>query len=109
MGALVHGPSRCLGLGAKCLPRVSFVSHDKPDAFGFISPADVIRSAHIIPAFVHGRTSTLLASPSLARANGKNEEEEDNDWTSAYVNMYVMSIFSFYAPERRETYLSVGL
>lgn len=87
------------GWKAKRLPRVSFVPHDRPDAFGFINPANVIRGAHIIPAFVHGRTSTLLASPSIARAHGRDEEDEENDWASAYVNMYVISTRSLLCAE----------
>lgn len=69
------------------IPRLGFVHESERDAFGFVNPADVVRSAHLIPAYHYGRTSTLLTSPSLARSQGKNIEEEEDDWDSMYVNM----------------------
>lgn len=87
-------PVEAWGWVAKRLPRLRFVSHDEPDAFGFVNPANVIRCAHIIPAFVYGRTTALLPSQSLGRANGMEEEDEDEDWDSVYVNMYVNLLFA---------------
>lgn len=75
------------GWAKKRLPRLRFVQHDKPDAFGFVNPADVIRGIHIIPAFYYGRTSLILPNPSLARACGRDAEVEEDDWEFAYVNM----------------------
>lgn len=80
-------PVNDFGWAKKRLPRLRFAHENDPDAFGFINPADVVRSAHLIPAYHYGRTSTLLTSPSLARSHGKDEEEEEDDWESMYVNM----------------------
>lgn len=76
----VRGPS---SLQQRRLPRVSYVPADNAGAFGFLDPALVVRATHLIPAFHHGFTAELLASPSLARVNSEN----DMDWTSKYVNM----------------------
>lgn len=79
--------SRC-GWAAKRLPRVSFLAQDDPNAFGFINPADIIRGAHLIPAFIYGGVGEdLLSSPSLARFHGGDSEDECDDWNSMYVNM----------------------
>jgi hypothetical protein len=51
-------------------------------AFGFINPADVIRGVHLIPGFLHGKTSDLLG-PSLVRP----DKDENQDWRYYYVNM----------------------
>jgi hypothetical protein len=39
------------GWRAKRLIQLGFVPGNGPDAFGFIDPAQVIRSLHLIPAF----------------------------------------------------------
>lgn len=49
------------------LHRVQFLPDTDPDAFGFLDPHAVIRGAHIIPGFAHGKTSSLLRGPSIAR------------------------------------------
>lgn len=71
------------GPAKMCLPRMGFIPHTEPAAFGFIDPRDVIRSAHMIPAFAHGRTECYLPPSPAARAPCEN----DNDWTYYYVNM----------------------
>jgi len=43
------------GWAARKLDRVQFASMSDNDAFGFVDPSDVLRSCHIIPAFVRGR------------------------------------------------------
>lgn len=71
------------------LDRVGFVPHDADSApFGFLDPAHILRGAHLIPAFAHGRTDDLLQGPTLARDPG-----ELDDWQFFYVNRFV--IFSY--------------
>jgi hypothetical protein len=67
------------------LPKIGFVESSDNYAFTFLDPAQVIRGAHIIPAFSEGRTSALLpVTKSVARI--LNPEEED-DYLNFYVNM----------------------
>ncbi|KAJ7760884.1 hypothetical protein DFH07DRAFT_740473, partial [Mycena maculata] len=71
------------GLGGwkfKRLHRVGFIDADQ--AFGFLDPAEIIRGCHLIPAFHHGRTSSLLG-PSIAR---HYHGEDNEDYTYYYVN-----------------------
>lgn len=71
------------GWSSRRLHRVGFVEHDdEGNAFGFINPSVVIRAAHLIPAFIDGRTASLLG-PSVIR----QQEENDEDWRCYYVNM----------------------
>jgi hypothetical protein len=66
------------------LPKVGFMHSADESAFGFLDPSLVIRGCHLIPAFVDGRTSKLLSSPtSIARPIG-----ETDDWAAFYVMMY---------------------
>lgn len=71
------------GWKTKRLHRIGFV--DDETAFGFLDPDQVIRGAHLIPAFAHGRTNALLTGKSVARAG--NEEGKDDDWNFFYVAM----------------------
>ena len=66
------------------LPKIGFIPHDDPDAFGFLDPSNVIRGCHLIPAFADGRTMSLMPynGETSARAPG-----ELNDWSYFYVNM----------------------
>ncbi|KIJ07352.1 hypothetical protein PAXINDRAFT_121100, partial [Paxillus involutus ATCC 200175] len=72
------------GWAAKRLHRVGFFPGDEDFAFGFVDPNDVLRGIHLIPAFAHHRTSSLLP-PSIARQKSENDE----DWNWYYVNMFV--------------------
>ncbi|KAF9033835.1 hypothetical protein BJ165DRAFT_1615947 [Panaeolus papilionaceus] len=77
------------GWKARKLPRIGFVdgTDDDPLAsppFGFIDPAHVIRSVHLIPAFHHGHTSGLLGPSALARLS----EDDQADWNFFYVNVF---------------------
>ncbi|KAL1759929.1 hypothetical protein FB107DRAFT_270653 [Schizophyllum commune] len=73
------------GSGLARLPKIGFVEEDEgPYAFGFLDPALVIRTCHLIPAFASGRTSSLLgAGATIARAAG-----EVDDWLNYYVNIF---------------------
>ncbi|KAK7063419.1 GLOBIN domain-containing protein, partial [Favolaschia claudopus] len=76
-------------LSAKRLYRVGFVPMDEsaPDAaaaFGFLDPAQILRAAHIIPAFARGRTDSLLP-PSVGR---QFDAENDEDYNFYYINRF---------------------
>ncbi|KAK7020396.1 hypothetical protein R3P38DRAFT_3549619 [Favolaschia claudopus] len=83
------------GFKAKRLHRLQFLPGDDPMAFGFVNPDEVIRGAHLIPAFAHGRTNDLLHQEeeedlqwrSLALAN--EETHKDGEWRFHYVNFFV--------------------
>ena len=68
------------------LPKMGFVPHDDPDAFGFLDPSHVIHGCHFVPAFADGKTALLMPhqGETLARAPGEFE-----DWSYFYANMYV--------------------
>jgi hypothetical protein len=71
------------GMKRARLPKVAFVDESDTDAFGFLDPNQVIRGAHLIPAFAAGRgTSSLRYGTSLARPGG-----ELDDWEFHYVGM----------------------
>jgi hypothetical protein len=71
------------------LPKIGFVPSTDDFAFGFLDPAHVIRSCHLIPAFAAGRTTALLPyATSVARRNGGiGTPTETDDWTNFYVAM----------------------
>jgi hypothetical protein len=65
------------------LPKAAFVEESDRDAFGFLDPGQVIRGAHLIPAFASGRgVSSLRRRESLARPGG-----ELDDWEEYYIGM----------------------
>ncbi|KAF8151063.1 hypothetical protein BJ912DRAFT_1071771 [Pholiota molesta] len=70
------------GFEKKRLHRLQFLPSHDPAAFGFLDPDEVIRAAHLIPAFRYGPTEELLRGESLGRAPG-----ELDDWEYFYVNM----------------------
>jgi hypothetical protein len=71
------------GMNYARLPKVAFVDESDRDAFGFLDPNQVIRSAHLIPAFASGRgTSSLRHGESFAR-----QCDELEDWEAHYVGM----------------------
>ncbi|KAJ7033960.1 hypothetical protein C8F04DRAFT_1260454 [Mycena alexandri] len=83
------------GWATKRLHRVGFVEADN-GPFGFLDPAQVLRGAHIIPAFHHGRTTELLG-PSIAR---HFDGENDEDYCYCYVNSFVdRDMFMRYSPD----------
>jgi hypothetical protein len=76
-------PGHCWGFKYARLPKVSFVPSETGAAFGFIDPALVLHSCHLIPVFEDGRTDSLLRyGPSIAW-----QENVNDDWTVYYVNM----------------------
>lgn len=72
----------------KRLPRLSFVPHDEPDAFGFLDPADIIRAVHLLPGFRYGRTSDLLPRTTIGRVYREpGWYGVQEDWNWLYVGM----------------------
>ena len=78
------------GWKAKRLLCLGFVPGNDETAFGFLDPAQVLRSIHLIPAFAWGRvTKCLPGSSPIARGL----TEPDDDWQRYYVNMQVFISF----------------
>jgi hypothetical protein len=73
------------GSKRKRLHRLEFLPDTDPNAFGFLDPDEVIRGAHIIPAFASGTTSELLAARSVGRL--PRDGLDDEDWKKYYVNL----------------------
>jgi hypothetical protein len=74
------------GLESLELERLQFSPLESPDAFGFISPREVVRGVHLIPDFNGGRLEEKdlhqAASPWLGRST---------PWSSYYLNRFVAS------------------
>jgi hypothetical protein len=71
------------GMSCAKLPKVAFVDESDHDAYGWLDPGQVIRSAHLIPAFASGRgTTSLRYGKSFARQSG-----DLDDWEAYYVGM----------------------
>ncbi|KAG2055079.1 hypothetical protein BDR06DRAFT_831505, partial [Suillus hirtellus] len=67
------------------LPKLAFVEELDHDAFGFLNPNQVIRRAHLIPAFMSGcGVSSLRYRKSLGRP-----KEELTDWEAYYIRIFV--------------------
>ncbi|TBU39561.1 hypothetical protein BD309DRAFT_1003667 [Dichomitus squalens] len=75
-----HAPG---GFKARRLPRLRWAQLDD-DAFGFVSPTQVLRAANLMPAFAHGQSDAALPGYSVAR----QEDEEDTDWNYHYVGIF---------------------
>ncbi|EJF64370.1 hypothetical protein DICSQDRAFT_16482, partial [Dichomitus squalens LYAD-421 SS1] len=71
------------GIKLRRLPRLKWASTGD-EAFGFIAPRQVLRAAHLIPAFHYGQSDAALPGSSIAR----QEEENDIDWTYHYVGIF---------------------
>lgn len=71
------------------LHTVGFVHEDDDAAFGFLDPDQIVRGAHLLPAFDYHRTTELL-QPSIAR----RPEEKDEDWKYFDVNWCIFLAFS---------------
>ncbi|KIJ55728.1 hypothetical protein M422DRAFT_152280, partial [Sphaerobolus stellatus SS14] len=79
--------SYCSGPQYRCLDRIGFVhNEDDTEPFGFVDPAWIIHSVHLIPAFAHGKTNELLGK-SIARCY---QEDQEEDCQFFYVNRYVI-------------------
>lgn len=76
------------GWEAKRLPRVLYLPHTDPHAFGCIDPNDIIRAAHIHPVFSGDKTEAFLPDKSVARPDGYPTE----DYRRYYVGVYVYRV-----------------
>ena len=77
-------PSCRYGFHRAHLPKIGFVPSTDNFAFGFLDPALVIRTCHLIPTFSDGRTTELLPhSSSIARQT----TQAIDDWMYFYVNV----------------------
>jgi len=74
------------GWKAKRLICLGFVPGNDETAFGFIDPAQVIRSVHLIPAFAWGHTTKYIPQKSVI---ARGTKEPDDDWQSYYIAMWV--------------------
>ncbi|THU93782.1 hypothetical protein K435DRAFT_669587 [Dendrothele bispora CBS 962.96] len=66
------------------LPRVHFIDALDDCAFGFVDPNNVIRAAHLIPAFHFGRTKSYMGQSVL----GRRESDGNEDWVKFYVGVF---------------------
>lgn len=74
------------GFSAQRLPRIHFLDHSDSEAFGFLDPEQMIRGAHLIPAFSQGKTEDYLP-PSLVRCPTDESTDSNKDYRYYYVNM----------------------
>ncbi|KAI0310493.1 hypothetical protein OF83DRAFT_1019709, partial [Amylostereum chailletii] len=72
------------GWAKKQLHAVHFILQDEDSPFSFINPDQVVRAAHLVPAFKYGMTEQRL-DPLIAC----KDEEKDMDWEMFYINMFV--------------------
>ena len=64
------------------LDKGRFVPTDLEDAFGFVDPADVLRSCHLVPAFADGQQRVD------GIATSRNSRDSD-EWKHYYINRCV--------------------
>ena len=64
------------------LDRVCFPPIAQEDSFGFIDPADVLRSCHMIPVFRQGKVYSDSTGISYCA-------QDSNDWRAYYVGRHV--------------------
>lgn len=70
------------------LDRLSFPPIATEGAFGFVDPADVLRSCHIMPVFRQGKCGEENGMSTCAR--------DSEDWNSYYIGRYVMQLVSWF-------------
>ena len=80
------------------LPRLKWAAqHDSP--YGFLAPDDVLRAAHLIPAFAYGMDDKPAVHSDAQSddemdidLDGADDDDDDiEEWKYHYVNMYVLS------------------
>ena len=79
-------PARSSGRKQAKLPKVGFVPDSDEFAFGFLDPALIIRGCHLLPSFVDGKTTDLLATKGPTEPEARMKKEGD-DWTYFYIGM----------------------
>lgn len=75
------------GWKARRLDRIGYLA-DFDNQFGFLDPLNVVRAIHLIPAFAHGRTRSLLERSQFQHPKG--------DWEYYYVNRYEVQPYGMY-------------
>ncbi|KAF7293837.1 hypothetical protein HMN09_01179600 [Mycena chlorophos] len=71
------------GFKRRRLHRIEFLPESDPDAYVFVHPEEVIREAHLVPAYAHGATM-----PVHYETIGRKPKTY-NDWNYHYVNFFV--------------------
>ncbi|KAF7299950.1 hypothetical protein HMN09_01002900 [Mycena chlorophos] len=71
------------GFKRRRLHRIEFLPETDPNAYCFVNPDEVIREAHLVPAFAHGATMPVHYE-SIGR-----KPATFNDWKYYYVNFFV--------------------
>ncbi|KAG2056612.1 hypothetical protein BDR06DRAFT_1040269, partial [Suillus hirtellus] len=65
------------------LPKIVFMEESNQDGFGFLNPGQLIRGAHLLPAFASGcSVSSLWRGKSLVHPGGQLD-----NWEKYYVGM----------------------
>lgn len=86
------------GFKQRRLHRLEPLPETDPEAYGFLDPDDVIRAVHLIPAFAHGRTSSIPAERTGLSVTAEILDDPadddawydcDDDWRYYYVNLCV--------------------
>ena len=62
------------------LPELSFPSVHSPLAFGFIDPAEVLRTCHILPKFIKGKRHEHAGGKGLSRC-----AKDSDDYNGYYI------------------------
>jgi hypothetical protein len=78
-------PNQPSGFSTRTLHAVGFVNEavDNSPAFGFLDPRQIIRAAHLIPAFDYGYSDNGIPGDTIVRS----ESDNGQDWSYFYVNM----------------------
>ena len=77
-------PGRSFGRKQAKLPKIGFVPDSDDFAFGFLDPSLVLRGCHLMPAFVDGKATDLLATQECTEAR---PDGSSDDWQNYYVGM----------------------
>ena len=75
------------GWNAQKLQQLRFPLANDSNSYGFIDPAEVLRSCHIIPAFAKGKLHVDGKGLSHCAKDG-------SDWVRYYINRYVCHLYN---------------
>jgi hypothetical protein len=74
------------------LDQLSFPPVTNQDAFGFVDPANVVRSCHLIPRFASGRRFPIHQGDGDDSLGLSPCGHDNHDWNRYYVNWYVLRL-----------------
>ncbi len=77
-------PACSFGRKQAKLLKIGFIPDSDDFAFGFLDPAFVTQGCHLLPSFVGGKTTDLLATKGPTETR---REKEGDDWSNFYVGM----------------------